>query len=140
MTAAFKQGEIVKYSYLWHWQAERGETEGRKDRPVCVGLPIQKGGVTHLFLLAITSSVPGPSRQAMEIPETEARRAGLKGWKTGWVILDECNYDIAEHSHYLDSSQIPTGRFSEVFMTKVKSAFKHVVEQGSLARVDRLAD
>jgi hypothetical protein len=117
----FKQGEVLYYPYLWSWQADRGESEGRKLRPVCLALPLHKDGRTHLFLLAVTGTAPNPGQATMAIPDIEKRRAGLKAWKEGWVVLDECNYDIAQLSFYLDTSQAPLGRFSEAFTTRIKT-------------------
>ena len=133
----FRQGDVLSYPYLWNWQADRGETAGRKDRPVCLALPLFKDGVTHLFLLAITSTEPGRDRIALEIPETEKRRAGLKEWTRGWVIIDECNYDIAERSFHLDLGVPPLGRFSEAFTTSLKDALRAAIGGRSLTRIDR---
>lgn len=135
-----RQGLVLVYPYLWHWQAHRGETAGRKNRPVCIALPLRRDGVTHLFLLAITGTRPDDGRAALEIPETEKRRAGLKEWKRGWVIIDECNYDIAERSFHLDFETTPMGRFSEAFTGQIKDALRNAITAGSLQRIDRAAD
>lgn len=140
MASGFKQGDVIAYPYLWRWQAERGETEGRKDRPVCVALPLVKFGVTHLFLVAITSTPPHADQLAVPIPETEARRAGLKDRQTGWVRIDECNYDIVEKSFYLDSAAAPLGRFSETFTNKIKAELRQAIEGGRMARVGRVPE
>lgn len=136
----FRQGAVLSYPYLWRWQAERGETAGRKDRPVCIVLPLRKGKVTHLFLLAITGTRPDGDRAAIEIPEIEKRRAGLKEWKRGWVIIDECNYDIAEGSFHLNMATPPLGRFSEAFTNQIKDALRTAITGGDLIRIDRAAD
>lgn len=138
--ADIKQGVVLVYPYLWQWQAERGETAGRKDRPVCIALPLRKGGVTHIFLLAITGTRPADARIALKIPDTEKRRAGLKEWKEGWVIVDECNYDIAEHSYHLNLGLSALGRFSEAFTGQIKDALRNTITTGSLRRIDRAAD
>ena len=135
-----RQGLVLSYPYLWRWQAERGETAGRKDRPVCIALPLRKGRLTHLFLLAITGTRPDKGRAALEIPEIEKRRAGLKEWKQGWVIVDECNYDIAERSFHLDLTSAPLGRFSEAFTDQIKDALRTAITAGELIRIDRAAD
>ena len=137
MPLSLKQGEIFAYPFLWRRQAAKGETEGRKDRPVCLALPLRKAGRTHVFLLAITGTPPSRLQTALVIPETERRRAGLSVWKEGWVILDECNYDIAEQSFYLDMSQVVLGRFSEAFTARIKAALRIIIETQSLTRVDR---
>lgn len=38
MTDRFENGSIVKYPYLWRWQAEEGREHGEKDRPVCLAM------------------------------------------------------------------------------------------------------
>lgn len=132
-----RQGAVIAYPYLWHWQSSRGETAGRKTRPVCVALPLTKDGVTHVFLLAITGTPPGPDRISLEIPEIEKRRAGLRAWKDGWVVLDECNYDIAERSFHLDPNAPALGRFSEAFTGQIKASLRDAIAGGALKRIDR---
>lgn len=44
---------VIRYPYLWSREAGKGETEGRKDRPVTVGVRIpQAGGDLVLFFPA----------------------------------------------------------------------------------------
>ena len=132
-----RQGAVFVYPYLWRWQSERGETAGRKERPVCVALPLVRDGMTHLFLLAITGTLPGADRIALEIPEIEKRRVGLKEWRRGWVILDECNYDIAERSFHFAPDTPSLGRFSEAFTGQIKTAMRAAIAGGALRRIDR---
>src|SRR3954466_5396947 len=82
MSHEFRPGEVISYPYLWAWQQQRGETEGRK-RPVCVVIAIRSAtdGNTHLALLAITTQPPQAGRIALEIPEIERKRAGLSDLK-----------------------------------------------------------
>lgn len=133
-----RRGTILTYPYLWKWQEERNETEGRKDRPVCVLAAIVSGknGLTHLAFLAISSQPPRQGQQAIEIPEIECRRAGLDDWKRGWVTISEYNYDIAERSYYLDTNQQPIGRFSKPFMQRLAVEAAPLFKSGR-ARVDR---
>ena len=73
-----RTGCVIHFPYLWVRQAERGETEGRKPRPVAVGVRIVRpDGNDVLVLFPITGQPPSPDRFAAEIPETEKRRAGL---------------------------------------------------------------
>lgn len=135
---ALKHGTVIEYPYLWKWQAERHETEGRKDRPVCVLSAIVNAadGCTHLALFAISSQPPRSGQRAIEIPQTECRRAGLSDWKGGWVTVSEYNYDVAEASYYLDADQQPIGRFSKQFMQQLaRAAVPLFRRKGS--RVDR---
>lgn len=132
-----KKGNIIAFPYLWKWQAGRGETEGRKDRPICVLTSIVTAdGLTHLGLLAISSQPPRSDQKAIEIPQIECRRAGLSDWKRGWITVSEYNYDIAERSHYLEPNQEPFGRFSNQFMQRVAQEAAPLFRHGG-ARVDR---
>ena len=75
---ALRTGCVIRYPYLWVREAERGETEGRKPRPVAVGVRITRpNGEDVLVLFPITSQPPSAGRFAFEIPEMEKRRAGL---------------------------------------------------------------
>jgi len=66
-----RAGCVILFPYLW----VRGETEGRKPRPVAVGVRIARStGDDVLVLFPITSQPPSPDRFAAEIPEMEKRR------------------------------------------------------------------
>jgi len=73
MNHEFRPGEVITYPYLWAWQQQRGETEGRTRRPVCVVIAIRSAGDgnTHLVLLAITTQPPEVGRVGLEIPDIE---------------------------------------------------------------------
>ncbi|GLS22497.1 hypothetical protein GCM10007874_55150 [Labrys miyagiensis] len=126
---------VVQYPYLWHREAERGELEGRKDRPVAVGVRIpQPDGVDLLLLFPITSKQPAASQFAAEIPETEKRRAGLSTDIRLWIILEEFNGDRVGRSYYLKPAAV-LGRFSKAFFLPL---MKQVIARRSrLAAVDR---
>lgn len=112
-------GDIFSYPYLWHWQDQRGETEGRKPRPSCLALAVQNSqGETVLFIVPITSTEPDPQRAAILVPVLEARRANLDMDIPLWVIVDEVNTDIWERSYYLED-RTPQGRFSDQFTRQV---------------------
>lgn len=114
---------VIRYPYLWCRQAEAGETEGRKGRPAAVGVRITRPkGEDALILFAITSQMPGPARLAVEIPETERRRAGLDGNARLWIILDEYNQDVIGQSYYLEPEP-PLGHFSKAFFLPVLKIF-----------------
>ena len=138
MNADLRPGAIISYPYLWRWQRERGETEGRKERPPCVAIAVRnpRDGLTHLALLAISSRPPAADQTAIEISEIEFRRAGLSDLKRGWVIVSEYNYDVAERSYYFDPNQPPLGRFSKPFMMRLAAACAPLFKK-SQARVDR---
>ena len=70
MTADFPAaGQVFDYHFLWKWQAERGETEGRKKRPSCVVVVVTNQAGQHvMFIAPITSKSPAPGRTALESP------------------------------------------------------------------------
>jgi hypothetical protein len=139
MSRDFLPGQIIAYPYLWAWQNERGETEGRKSRPTCVVIAVRgvADGLTHLALLAVTTQPPQPDRTAIEVPETEARRAGLSDLKRCWVMIDEYNYDVAERSWYIEPDQNVLGRFSKAFMMKIAFSFGEASRKSG-RRINRL--
>lgn len=85
------QGLVIRYSYLWHAEKERGLEEGVKDRPCAVILVTQgsdeRGIVT---VLPITHRPPDDDRLAVELPAVTKARLGLDGDRS-WVMLSEAN-------------------------------------------------
>lgn len=75
-----------------------------------------------MALLAITSQPPGQNRFALEVPETERKRATLDGDKRLWIILDEHNTDRSHQSYYL-APDSKFGTFSDRFRKQIQSAF-----------------
>lgn len=108
-------GTVFVYPYLWTNQAAKGETEGRKDRPVVVGVRARTpDGLERLILFPITSKPPDTARFASEIPTLEKRRAGLDAHMRLWIILDEGNADTVFNSYYLANRE-PLGTFSKAY-------------------------
>lgn len=130
--------EYLPDPYLWAWQQDRGETEGRKSRPTCVVVAVRgvNDGLTHLALLAITTQPPQGGRMALDIPEIERKRAGLGDPKRCWIVVDEYNYDIAERSWYIERGSHILGRLSKAFMMMIAAAFAQARQSGR--RVSRL--
>lgn len=113
---------VIRYPYLWVREAKRGETEGRKDRPVAVGVRLGRADGDLLLLFPITSRQPDPATFAVEIPDVEKRRAGLQVALRLWVVLDEYNTHVVGQSFYLDPEP-PLGRFSKVFFLPLVRSF-----------------
>jgi hypothetical protein len=139
MSREFLPGQVIAYPYLWSWQQERGETEGRKSRPTCVVVAIRgaNDGLTHLALLAITTQPPQADRIALEVSYIECRRAGLSDLKRCWIVVDEYNYDVAERSWYIESDGKALGRFSKAFMMRIAAAFGEASRKSG-RRVNRM--
>lgn len=131
-------GSVVQYPYLWARQRDAGETEGRKTRPVCLVLRIKdpERDFHHLFLLPITSKQPQSDEAALEIPDTERRRAGLMRYARAWIIVGEYNYDIAERSYYYEPGVPVLGTFSAPFLREIAAAVRSGLSKTG-ARVDR---
>ena len=103
---------MIRFPYLPVRESARGETEGRKTRPVAVGVRIARPEAKMCWCcFPITSQPPSPGRFAAEIPEMEKRRAGLDVALQLWIILDEYNQDTIGRSFYLEPEP-PLGRWS----------------------------
>ncbi len=85
-------GLVLRYNYLWADEAARGQEEGSKDRPAAIVMVIQREGREgyRVFALPITHSRPPHGTDALEIPATVRRAAGLDA-APSWVILSEFN-------------------------------------------------
>ncbi len=126
---------VIRFPYLWAREAAAGETEGRKPRPVAVGLRVPKSdGQDILLFFPITSQMPVRERFAVEIPEIEKRRAGLDSDIRLWVILDEYNQDVIGQSFYLEPGP-PLGQFSKAFFLPLMREF--IARRSSARGVDR---
>nr|WP_246705471.1 hypothetical protein [Rhizobium sp. WYCCWR 11152] len=66
---------VIRYPYLWAREAVRGETEGRKERPVAVGVRIPRPDGDLVLFFPVTTKQPEASRFAVEVPVIEKRRA-----------------------------------------------------------------
>lgn len=113
---------VVRYPYLWAREAGKGETEGRKKRPVAVGVRMPRPDGDMILFFPITTKQPSAERFAAEIPDIEKRRAGLDADLRLWIILDEFNSDVVGHSFYLEPEP-PVGRFSKAFFLPLLREF-----------------
>ena len=74
---------------------------------------------------------PGEGRAALEVPETEARRAGLGTDVPLWVVLDELNADILETSYTLEERS-PRGSFGAAFTDAILREVQRLRTAGGL--------
>jgi len=125
---------VLRYPYLWARQAARGETEGRKDRPVAVGVRVRRPDGDRVVFFPITSKMPEAGRFSAEIPLIERRRAGLAPDLRLWIILDEYNADIVGRSFYLEPDP-PIGHLSKAFFLPLVQEF--IARRKSLTEVKR---
>jgi hypothetical protein len=125
---------IVRYPYLWAREDSKGETEGRKNRPVAVGVRIPRPEGDLVLFFPITTKQPEQARFAAEIPSIEKRRAGLDADLGLWIILDEFNSDVIGRSFYLEPEP-PIGRFSKAFFLPLLREF--IARRKSLTEISR---
>jgi len=121
-----REGDVWRYSYLWRWQHARNETEGRKNRPISfVAIAKTHSGEHVLFILPITSKQPDAETHAIEIPQTELRRAGLNISLKLWIVIDEYNLDMLERSFYFEPGG-KIGSFSPKFRLTIIREFRQL--------------
>jgi hypothetical protein len=84
-----------------------------------------------MFIAPITSKTPEQGRAALEIPETEARRARLDGNLSLWIILDELNADVLEASYTIEDRS-PRGSFSPAFTDAILHGVQQLRATGKL--------
>lgn len=88
-----RPGLVISYSYLWSDEADRGQVEGRKDRPCAIVVALespQKGPRTQVVVVPITHAPPINSGAAIEIPVRVKQHLGLDDERS-WVVLDAFN-------------------------------------------------
>ncbi len=84
-------GLVIRYSYLWAEEHNRGRDEGVKDRPCAIILV-----TTHVdderavTVLPISHAPPTDPKLAVEIPAPVKRRLKLDDERS-WVVLTEAN-------------------------------------------------
>jgi hypothetical protein len=84
-------GLVIRYSYLWRREHQRGQEEGVKDRPCAVILvTVHQDGERVVTVLPIFHTPPSNLAQAVEIPTSVKRRLKLDDERS-WVVLTEAN-------------------------------------------------
>ena len=68
-------GLVLRYSFLWRHEADRGREEGAKDRPVVVIVLLADG--EEVVVAPITTRPPEAGDAAVEIPARIRRHLGL---------------------------------------------------------------
>jgi hypothetical protein len=87
-----KPGLVIRYSFLWSDEADRGAEEGVKDRPcaIVVATTHAKTGDLMVIVAPMTHSPPVDTTTSIEIPPATARALGLDGERQ-WMRFDELN-------------------------------------------------
>ncbi len=86
-----KQGQILRYAYLWRAESDAGEEEGAKARPTVVVLVSEmEGDQRRVIVTPITHSRPQNPSDAIELPAATCKRIGLDELPQ-WIIASEVN-------------------------------------------------
>jgi hypothetical protein len=84
-------GQVIRYAYLWHREAEQGREEGLKDRPCAIVFAVNHDeGRPIVVVVPVTHAPPSYDHQTIEIPQVTKQRLGLDSNRS-WIILNESN-------------------------------------------------
>jgi hypothetical protein len=116
-------GLVISYAYVWNHEAQKGQQEGRKDRPCVIALAVerQRGGDTLVTVLPVTRRTPDVEAAAIEIPRNVKKHLGLDDERS-WVIVSEGDqfvrprYDLRKvrNSDRYDYGYLPPRFFNEI--------------------------
>jgi hypothetical protein len=116
-------GLVISYAYLWRYEREAGQEEGRKDRPSVIVLTVERpaNDTTVVVVLPITHSPPSDPASGVEIPAAVKRHLGLDDERS-WIVVAEGNefdwpgYDLRKigHSDRYDYGFLPPRFFNQV--------------------------
>lgn len=84
-------GLVIRYSYLWKREADKGNVEGQKHRPCVVVLCVEEvEGEMVVTVAPITHTPPDSPAQSIELTPATRRRLGLDNEKN-WIMATELN-------------------------------------------------
>jgi hypothetical protein len=138
-------GLVISYSYLWKEEEERGQVEGRKDRPCAIVLAIdhpdaEADGHKQVAVVPITHSPPHDPDVAVEIPPPVKEHLGLDAERS-WVILDEVNvftwpgFDLRPIKR--DETRVDYGLLPPRFFDQLIAKFTELRAHGKVAAASR---
>ena len=84
-------GDVLSYAYLWSHEADAGQEEGLKERPVAVVVATEgRDDKVQLLVVPITHSKPSDRHPAILLPATVKRDLGLDA-ELSWIVMSELN-------------------------------------------------
>ena len=124
---------------------ERGQTEGRKDRPCAIVLAVddpdpKADGRTQVAVAPITHSPPHDPNVAVEIPPRVKEHLGLDSERS-WVILEEANiftsrgFDLRPIKK--GDSRVDYGLLPPKLFERLIAKFRELRAQGKVAGASR---
>lgn len=135
-------GLVIRYSYLWREEHQKGQEEGVKDRPCAVILVTQAvDGEEVVTVLPVTHVPPNDPALAIEIPRAVKVRLGLDDERS-WIALTEANRFIwpgpdLRPAKRGDAASVVHGLLPAKFYEQLKSRFLEVVQTKRGAVVSR---
>jgi hypothetical protein len=82
---------VVRYSYLWATEYEKGNEEGRKDRPCAIVVARQLVADRAIVtVVPVTHVPPRDANDAVEIPAAVKVHLGLDDLPS-WIVVTETN-------------------------------------------------
>jgi len=81
-------GMVLHYSFLWKHEAERGQSEGAKDRPVVVVVLLADG--EEVVVAPITTKPPEAGALAIEVPPRVRAHLRLDATQS-WISIATLN-------------------------------------------------
>jgi hypothetical protein len=130
---------VIRYSYLWMQEHNRGQEEGVTDRPCSVILvTADRDDERIVTVLPISHVPPADPSLAVEISPLVKRRLGLDDERS-WVVLSEANRSIwpgpdLRPSRHGDSASVGHGPLPFAPFEEVRTKFIAAV-RGRIANV-----
>jgi len=119
-------GEVIYHAYLWRNQADRGQSEGTKERP-CVVIHLHKDGDdTRVYVVPITHTMPYGNERSLLCPDATKKRLGLDD-QPSWIITSELNhfkwpgFDVRRTPDNRDSYGLLPNKLTIQIIDKIKS-------------------
>ena len=91
-TARVLPGQVIRYSYLWLNEHQKGREEGVKDRPCVIVISVTQraNGKERVIVVPITHTPPSDPSSAIEMPHRTKLRLGLDDFPS-WIVVNEGN-------------------------------------------------
>jgi hypothetical protein len=137
-----RPGLVIRYSYLWSAERDKGREEGSKDRPCAVILVLRSvDNRERAVVLPITHAPPRDPDFALEIPAETKKRIGLDADRS-WIVLSEINRftwpgpDLRPAANG-DLESVVYGTLPEHIIVKLRDRVLDILKRGRLSIVER---
>jgi hypothetical protein len=125
-------GLVIRYSYLWRHEHNRGREGGAKDRPCAIVLAARKAsGDIVTYVAPITHRRPADATRGIALPARLRRHLGLDQLPS-WIIVDEVNRFVWPGPDLQPIPGTRPARFSYGYLPD--DVFRQVVEAMDTAR------